>query len=227
MSVDARFLTATKFSPRTLVHVDHSIIFLASLVPVVCEEPMLSFGSEEHLKEEWMRVDQNFDGVLAGGTWRNPPKALHHFVKWGKYPPFGVLVYNTSRYFTHSLHFYLPLGGLLTNLVKYPKWGAFVNTGFVPFSEQKFQGLFRTFGDTFPISQGSIQCNKEPQVYVFFSSSTRAILSWRSFRVVGLDKVTTESQGLSRTDRNFQGLSRPWIFIFKFKDFQGAREPCQ
>ena len=157
----------------------------------------------------------------------NPPKALHHFVKWGKYPPFGVLVNNTSRYFTHSLHFYLPLGGLLTNLVKYPKWGAFVNTGFVPFSEQKFQGLFRTFGDTFPISQGSIQCNKEPQVYVFFSSSTRAILSWRSFRVVGLDKVTTESQGLSRTDRNFQGLSRPWIFIFKFKDFQGAREPCQ
>ena len=80
MSVDARFRTATKFSPRTLVHVDHSIIFLASLVPVVCEEPMLSFGSEEHLKEEWMRVDQNFDGVLAGGTWRTPRK--RYIISW-------------------------------------------------------------------------------------------------------------------------------------------------
>ena len=36
-----------------------------------------------------------------------------------------------------------------------------------------------------------------------------------------LDKISYEFQGLSSTDCNFQGLSRPWIFIFRFKDFQG------
>ena len=34
-------------------------------------------------------------------------------------------------------------------------------------------------------------------------------------------KVSIEIQGLSSTDCNFQGLSRPWIFILKFKDIQG------
>ena len=38
-------------------------------------------------------------------------------------------------------------------------------------------------------------------------------------------KVSIEIQGLSSTECNFQGLSRPWIFILKFKDFQGACEP--
>ena len=37
-----------------------------------------------------------------------------------------------------------------------------------------------------------------------------------------LDKIgNTKFQGLSSTDCNFQGLLRPWIFILKFKDFQG------
>ena len=40
--------------------------------------------------------------------------------------------------------------------------------------------------------------------------------TWES----GLDKVSTEIQGLASTDCNFQGLSRPWIFILKFKDYQ-------
>ena len=35
----------------------------------------------------------------------------------------------------------------------------------------------------------------------------------------GLDKVSTEFQGVSSTDYNFQELSRPWIFILKFNDF--------
>ena len=35
-------------------------------------------------------------------------------------------------------------------------------------------------------------------------------------------KVTIEIQGLFSSDCNFQGLSRPRIFILKFKDFQGA-----
>ena len=51
-------------------------------------------------------------------------------------------------------------------------------------------------------------------------STTWAILSWTSFCVCsfsfGLDKVSTEIQGLSTTDCNFQGLSRPWILTSKF-----------
>ena len=42
-------------------------------------------------------------------------------------------------------------------------------------------------------------------------------------------KVSIEIQGLSTFDCNFQGLSRPWIFMLKFKDFrdfQGACERC-
>ena len=46
----------------------------------------------------------------------------------------------------------------------------------------------------------------------------------------GLDKVSTEIQGLSSIDCNFQGLSRAWNFYFKisrtFLDFQDAYEPC-
>ena len=41
----------------------------------------------------------------------------------------------------------------------------------------------------------------------------------------GLDKVSTEIQGLSSTNCNFEGLLRPRIFILKFNDFQGACEP--
>ena len=98
-----------------------------------------------------------------------------------------------------------------------------VYAGFVPFFEQKtsrtFQGLSRTH---FAFFKDSIQCKKEIWVYVFFSSTTTwAILSWRSFILgtweSGLDKVTTEIQGLSSTDCNFQGLSRPWTFYFKFQ----------
>ena len=80
----------------------------------------------------------------------------------------------------------------------------------------------RTFKDTFRIFKDSIQCKKEPWVYVCFSSTpTWAILSWRSFILgtweSGLDKVSTEIQGLSSTDCNFQGLSRPWTYHFKFQ----------
>ena len=93
------------------------------------------------------------------------------------------------------------------------------SSGFVPFFEQKLQGLSRT---PFAFFKDSIQCKKEIWVYVFFSSTTTwAILSWRSF-ILGtwesrLDKVSTEIQGLSSTDYNFQGLSRPWTFYFKFQ----------
>ena len=97
------------------------------------------------------------------------------------------------------------------------------STGFVPFFEQKLQGLFKDFqGHISHFSRTPIQCKKEPWVYVFFSSTTPwAILSWRSFILgtweFGLDKVSTKIQGLSSTDCNFQGLSRPWTFYFKFQ----------
>ena len=35
-------------------------------------------------------------------------------------------------------------------------------TGFVPVFEQKIQGLFKDFKDTFPISQGCYSIQKEP-----------------------------------------------------------------
>ena len=48
-------------------------------------------------------------------------------------------------------------------------------------NSRTFQGLSRTH---FPFFKDSIQCKKEPQVYVFFSSSkTWATSSSRSFRV--------------------------------------------
>ena len=39
-------------------------------------------------------------------------------------------------------------------------------------------------------------------------------------------KVSIEIQGLSTIDCNFQGLSRPWIFV-KFKDFQDFQGVCE
>ena len=103
-----------------------------------------------------------------------------------------------------------------------------VHTLFWTKNSRTFQGLSRT---NFPFFKHSIQHQKEPRVYDIFSSSTTwANLSWRSFCVCsfsfGLDKVSIKIQGLASTDSNSQRLSRPWIFILKFKDFQGACEPC-
>ena len=94
-----------------------------------------------------------------------------------------------------------------------------VRTLFWTKTSRTFQGLSRTH---FAFFKDSIQCKKEIWVYVFFSSTTTwAILSWRSFILgtweSGLDKVSTEIQGLSSTDCNFPGLSRPWTFYFKFQ----------
>ena len=94
-----------------------------------------------------------------------------------------------------------------------------VRTLFWTKTSRTLQGLSRTH---FAFFKDSIQCKKEIWVYVFFSSTTTwAILSWRSFILgtweSGLDKVSTEIQGLSSTDYNFQGLSRPWTFYFKFQ----------
>ena len=42
-----------------------------------------------------------------------------------------------------------------------------------------------------------------------------------------LIKVSIEIQGLSTIDCNFQGLSTPWIFMLKFKDFQDFQGVCE
>ena len=118
-------------------------------------------------------------------------------------------------------------GHMVTLLPKFLRWIddqiflsiSRVRTLFWTKTSRTLQGLSRTH---FAFFKDSIQCKKEIWVYVFFSSTTTwAILSWRSFILgtweSGLDKVSTEIQGLSSTDYNFQGLSRPWTFYFKFQ----------
>ena len=97
------------------------------------------------------------------------------------------------------------------------RW-SWIIQGSYPFLDKNvkdFQGHISHFSRTPFSSEKSLES-------VFFSSTTAwAILSWRSFILgtweAGLDKVSTEIQGLSSTDWNFQGLSRPWTFYFKFK----------
>ena len=123
-------------------------------------------------------------------------------------------------------NFVSPCGHEISSISELPS-GSFskrVLQGSYPFLNKNFKDFSRTFKDTFPINffKDSIQCKKEPWVYVFFSSTTTwAILSWRSFILgtweSGLDRLSTEIQGLPSTDRNFQGLSRPWTFYFKFQ----------
>ena len=69
---------------------------------------------------------------------------------------------------------------------------------------------------------------------LFLSSFTMwAILSWRSFSVcflwalenLGWINLAPKFKAGSSTDCNFQGFSRRWIFILKFKDFQDACQP--
>ena len=110
----------------------------------------------------------------------------------------------------------------------------FPPTGFVPlfWTEISSKDFSRTFKDTFPIFYGlHSMLKKKPWVCVlaqleqFYSEGLslffRFLANWES----GLEKVSTKFQGLSGTDCNFQGFSRPWIFILKFKDCQGDCKP--
>ena len=101
------------------------------------------------------------------------------------------------------------------------------------FGTKQFKDSSRSSKDTFPIFKDSIQCKKEPWVYVSFSSSTTWVFYTRPFCVCSFSfklkfnyKVCVEIQRLSSTNCNFQGLSRPWILVLKFKDFQGVCDPC-
>ena len=105
-------------------------------------------------------------------------------------------------------------------------WVMLLIEEFIPFFEQKIQGLFKDFQGHFSHFWRTPFNAKKSLESVFFSSSTTwVILSQRSFCVCSFllefylsYKVSIEIQGLSSTNCNFQGLSR--------QDFQGACEPC-
>ena len=143
-------------------------------------------------------------------------------MKWGKYPPFGVLVNNTSRCFTHSLPFYLPLGGLLTNLVKYPKLGAFVNTGsFLNKNFKDFSGLSRAhfpFKDPFSATKSlksmSFSVLLQEQ---FYPEGLSVLLGW-----IKLEPKVKDFPGPTANFKDFQGLE----FLFSnSKSFKVRANP--
>ena len=104
---------------------------------------------------------------------------------------------------------------------------------FVPFFEQKIQGRFKDFHGHISHFSRTLFSAKESLESIFFGSSTTwVILSQRSFCVCSFSlefylifQVSIEIQGLSITDCNFQGLSRPWIIILKFRTFKVRADP--
>ena len=103
-------------------------------------------------------------------------------------------------------------------------------TGFAPFCWTKNSRTFQ--GHISHFSRTPFNAQKESRVYVFFSSSTSGEFYPEGLWICSFSftvSLSNEIQGLSSTDCKFQELSRPWIFILKFKDFfkdfQGACEP--
>ena len=90
-------------------------------------------------------------------------------------------------------------------------------------SARKFRKWCTVLSGNWEMTEKYAYCSTVPRNFVQDCSSTTtwAILSWRSFILgtweSGLDKVGTKIQGLSSTYCNFQGLSRPWTFYFKFQ----------
>ena len=84
-------------------------------------------------------------------------------------------------------------------------WTEHENTGFVPSFEQKIQGLSRTpFNAKKALGTFLFQLFHNEQFYPDGVSVFGPFGTWES----GLDKASTEIQGLSSTDCNFQGLSK-------------------
>ena len=101
-----------------------------------------------------------------------------------------------------------------------------VHTLFWTKNSRTFQGQISHFSSTPFSTKKSLESMK----FLVLPQHEQNNLSWRSFCVCsfsfGLDKVSIKIQGLASTDCNSQRLSRPWIFILKFKDFRCACEPC-
>ena len=103
-----------------------------------------------------------------------------------------------------------------------------LTTGFVLFLSLKIQGLFKDFqGHISNFSRTPFSAKKSLE-----STSFLVLPQHEQFYPEGLSvfapfslefyihyKVSIEIQGPSSSDCNFQGLSRPQIFILKFKDF--------
>ena len=90
-------------------------------------------------------------------------------------------------------------------------------------SARKFRKWWTVLSGNGEMTEKYAYCSTVPRNFVQDCSSTTtwAILSWRSFILgtweSGWDKVGIEIQGLSSTYCNFQRLSRPWTFYFKFQ----------
>ena len=108
---------------------------------------------------------------------------------------------------------------------------SFISTGFVPFLSKKFKAFSRTFKDTvishFSRTPFSAKKSLESTSFFVFPQHEQfhpeglSVLAPFSLEFHIHYKVSIEIQGLSSSDCNFQGLSRPQIFILKFKEFQG------
>ena len=101
-------------------------------------------------------------------------------------------------------------------------------SGFVPVFDQKNQVLFKDIqGHISHFSRTPFSTKKSLESMSFLVLPQHEQFYLKGLSVfVGLDKVSTKIQGLSSTDCNIQGLSRPVISILKFKDFQSVCEPC-
>ena len=88
------------------------------------------------------------------------------------------------------------------------------STGFVPFFEQKIQGLFKhpSYFSRIPFSTKK---SPEPMSFLVLPQHEQlyreglSVFAPLGTRESGLDKISTEIQGLSSTDCNFHGLSKP------------------
>ncbi len=97
-------------------------------------------------------------------------------------------------------------------------------SGFVHFFRPKYKDFSRTFQDPSWKFQGLFSWNlPQIKVDVLAEELKKIGLFWRSSYCL---EAFWRSIKKSRTENQFQGLSRPWIFILRFKDFQGVCEPC-
>ena len=99
-----------------------------------------------------------------------------------------------------------------------------VRTQFWTKNSRTFQGYIFHFART-PCTAKSISIMIVFTCFLLLCCYVSARSIYFHIRHSMLDEISYKFQGLSSTDCNFQGLSRPWIFILKFKDFQGACEP--
>ena len=108
-------------------------------------------------------------------------------------------------------------------LLNYMHWlWEWLASGFIPVFDQKNQVLFKHIqGHISHFLRTPFNAKKSLESMSFLVLSQHEQFYLKGLSVfVGLDKVSTKIQELSSTDCKFQGLSRPWISILKFKDLK-------